>query len=82
MPATSASVLATSAGERLGSTSELSEQAHGRCSALPARRRRDYDAGVLEALSRRRLLRAAIGGLAALGVLPGAALAKGNRSPG
>ena len=36
---------------------------------------------MLEALSRRRLLRAAIGGLAALGVLPGAALAKGNRSP-
>ncbi len=36
---------------------------------------------MLEALTRRRLLHAAIGGLAALGTLPGAALAKVNRSP-
>ena len=36
---------------------------------------------MLEALTRRRLLRAALGGLTALGVLPSAVVAKGNRTP-
>ncbi|HKY23889.1 MAG TPA: N,N-dimethylformamidase beta subunit family domain-containing protein [Gaiella sp.] len=36
---------------------------------------------MLEALTRRRLLRAALGGLTALGVLPSAVVAKGSRTP-
>ena len=36
---------------------------------------------MLEALTRRRLLRAALGGLTALGVLPNAVVAKGSRTP-
>ena len=53
--------------------------------ALPtwtgARPPQDYHARVLEALTRRRLLRAALGGLTALGVLPEAGLAKGTARP-
>jgi hypothetical protein len=41
----------------------------------------DYDAGVVEAVTRRRLLRAALGGLAALGLAPGSAVAKDTRGP-
>ena len=55
----------------------------GPLSDVGAARRRppDYHGSVLEALTRRRLLRAALGGLTALGVLPEAGLARRNLTP-